>query len=152
VHVKRSGGNYLIRLERGEKALESLRDFADRHPIGFAVIRAIGTFEHVTLGYYNAVDKTYQEKTMGGTPGETLEVLNLSGNIAKGEDGGWIVHAHVTVSRPDYTTLGGHLVEAIVGPTLEVVVQTLPATIRRRHDPDTGLNLWDLEAIETVSV
>jgi predicted DNA-binding protein with PD1-like motif len=148
VQVKPSGSSYLIRLERGEQALESLRDFADRHRIGCATIRAIGTLERVTLGYYDALKKTYQNKTLD----ESLEVLNLSGNIAKGEDGERIVHAHVTVGRPDYTTMGGHVVEATVGPTLEVVIETMPMTVRRRHDPDTGLNLWDLEAIETVSV
>jgi hypothetical protein len=148
VQVRPSESSYLIRLERGEEALESLRDFADRHRIGFAVVRAIGTFERITLGYYDAVKKTYQEKTLD----EPLEVLNLSGNIAKGEDGERIVHAHVTLGRPDYTTLGGHVVQATAGPTLEVIVETMPTTIRRRYDPDTGLNLWDLEAIETVSV
>jgi predicted DNA-binding protein with PD1-like motif len=148
VQVKPYGSSYLIRLERGEEALESLRGFADRYRIGFAVIQAIGTLERITLGYYDAVSKTYQDKTLD----EPLEVLNLNGNIAKGEDGERIVHAHVTVSRPDYTTLGGHVVEATVGPTMEVVVETTPLTIRRRHDPNTGLNLWDLEAIETMSV
>jgi hypothetical protein len=148
VQVRPSESSYLIRLERGEEALESLRDFADRHRIGFAVVRAIGTFERITLGYYDAVKKTYQEKTLD----EPLEVLNLSGNIAKGEDGERIVHAHVTLGRPDYTTLGGHVVQATAGPTLEMIVETMPTTIRRRYDPDTGLNLWDLEAIETVSV
>jgi predicted DNA-binding protein with PD1-like motif len=48
--------------------------------------------------------------------------------------------------------MGGHLVEGVVGPTLEVVVESAPITIRRRHDPDTGLELWDLQAIETFSV
>jgi predicted DNA-binding protein with PD1-like motif len=148
VQVRPWESSYLIRLERGEEALGSLRDFADRHRIGFAVVRAIGTFERITLGYYDAVKKTYQEKTFD----EPLEVLNLTGNIAKGEDGERIVHAHVTLGRPDYTTLGGHVVEAAVGPTLEVIVETMPMTVRRRYDADTGLNLWDLEAIETVSV
>jgi predicted DNA-binding protein with PD1-like motif len=58
----------------------------------------------------------------------------------------------VTLSRPDYTTRGGHLAAGVVGPTLEVIVETAPLTIRRRHDPDTGLELWELEALETFSV
>jgi predicted DNA-binding protein with PD1-like motif len=142
------GSSYLVRLDRGEEALKSLRAFADRYRIGFAVIRAIGTFASVTLGYYDAVNKTYHDRTLE----EPLEVLNLSGNIAKGEDGERIVHAHVTVGRPNYTTLGGHVVEATVGPTLEVIIESMPIAIRRRYDPDTGLNLWDLEGFERVSL
>jgi hypothetical protein len=75
----------------------------------------------------------------------------MSGNVAKGEDGERMVHAHVTVGRSDYTTLGGHVVEATVGPTLEVVVETAPTTIRRRHDPDVGLELWDLDRLQMQS-
>lgn len=148
MQVKPVGGNYLVRLERGEAAVESLKEFADRYRIGFAEIRAIGTLESVTLGYYDAEAKTYHNETFD----EPLEVLNLTGNIGRGEDGERIVHAHVTVSRPDYTTRGGHLVEGVIGPTLEVTVDTAPVTIRRRHDPDTGLELWDLAALETFSV
>jgi hypothetical protein len=148
VQVKPFGGNYLVRLERGEAVIESLREFADRTRIGFAEIRAIGTLDRVTLGYYDAEAKTYHEKSFD----EPLEVLNLTGNIARGDDGGRIVHAHVTLSRPDYTTRGGHLAAGVVGPTLEVIVETAPLTIRRRHDADTGLELWDLEALETFSV
>jgi len=148
VQVKPFGGNYIVRLERSEAAVESLKEFADRYRIGFAEIRAIGTLDRVTLGYYDAEAKSYHNETFD----EPLEVLNLTGNIARGEDGERIVHAHVTVSRPDYTTRGGHLVEAVVGPTLEVIVETAPVTIRRRHDPDTGLELWDLAALETFSV
>jgi predicted DNA-binding protein with PD1-like motif len=142
------GGSYLVRLDRGEQALESLRAFADRYRIGFAVIRAIGTLASVTLGYYDALSKTYRDRTLE----EPLEVLNLSGNIAKGEGGKRVVHAHVTVGRPDYTTLGGHMVEATVGPTLEVVIESMPIAIHRRYDPDTGLKLWDLEGFERVSL
>lgn len=148
MQVKPFGGNYLVRLERGEAAIENLKGFADRYRIGFAEIRAIGTLDCVTLGYYDAKAKTYNDETFD----EPLEVLNLTGNIARGQDGDRLVHAHVTLGRPDYTTFGGHLVEAVVGPTLEVIVETAPVTIRRRHDPDTGLELWDLSALETFSV
>ena len=148
MQVKPFGGNYLVRLERGEAVVESLKGFADRYRIAFAEIRAIGTLDCVTLGYYDAEAKTYND----GTFDEPLEVLNLAGNIARGEDGDRLVHAHVTLSRSDYTTLGGHLVEGVVGPTLEVIVETAPVTIRRRHDPTTGLELWDLSALKTFSV
>jgi predicted DNA-binding protein with PD1-like motif len=103
--------------------------------------------ESVTFGCYNAVDKTNQGTTFDERP----ELPDLSGNIAKGEDGGPIVHGFATVSRPDHTGVGGLVSEATVGPTLEIVVETMPVTIHRRHDSDLGLNLWDLAAIETAS-
>lgn len=148
MQVKRLQDAYLVRLERGEAVIESLRRFADVHRIGFASLTAIGTFERVTLGYYDTVDKAYRNKDFE----EGVEVLTMAGNISKGSDGERIVHAHAVVGRSDYSTLGGHVVEATVGPTVEVVVRTAPTTICRRDDPDTGLNLWDLSSIETYSV
>ena len=147
MQVKRLGDTFLIRLEAGEEVIESLKQFADIQRIGFAALRAIGTFERVTLGYYDAETKSYRNEGIE----EPVEVLNMSGNVAKGEDGERIIHAHVAVGRSDYTVLGGHVVEATVGPTLEVVVDTAPTTIRRRHDEGTGLELLDLNQYEMQS-
>jgi len=147
LQVKRVGDIFLVRLETGEEVIESLKRFADAYRIGFGSIQAIGTFERVTLGYYDTETKAYQDQSVE----EPVEVLNLSGNIAKGEDGEPIVHAHVTVGRSDYSTLGGHVVEATVGPTLEVIIETRAATVRRRRDPDVGLDLWDLNQVDMQS-
>jgi len=147
VQVKRLQGAYLIRLEPGEEVIEPLRQFAVAYRIGFGALSAIGTFERVTLGYYDTESKTYRNKDLE----EPVEVLTMTGNISRGPDGERVVHAHVIVGRSDYSALGGHVVEATTGPTLEVIVHTAPTTIRRHHDADTGLNLWDLSAMETYS-
>jgi len=41
----------------------------------------------------------------------------------------------------DGTAHGGHLVEAVVRPTLEVILVESPQHLRRRHDPESGLAL-----------
>ena len=148
MQVKPLGNNYLVRLDPGEEAIEHVTRVADQYRIGFATFHGIGTFERVTLGYYDLDARAYQDEVFE----EPVEVLAVTGNIATDAAGQRIVHAHVTVGLSDFTTRGGHLVEGIVGPTLEVIIDTGPATIRRRHDEDTGLQLWDLEAIETLSV
>jgi predicted DNA-binding protein with PD1-like motif len=45
------------------------------------------------------------------------------------------------VGRSDGTTRGGHLMEARVWPTLEVVLSETPKHLRRRHDEESGLAL-----------
>ena len=148
MEVKRLQGAYLVRLEKGEEVIQSLTQFAAAYRLGFASLTAIGTFERVTLGYYDPEAKAYRNKGIE----EGVEVLTMSGNISKNKDGERIVHAHVTVGCSDYSTLGGHVVEATVGPTLEVIVRTAATTIRRRHDTDTGLELWDLSSLETHAI
>ena len=51
------------------------------------------------------------------------------------------LHAHVVVGKADGTAHGGHLIDAIVRPTLEVMLTEAPAHLRRRFDPKTGLAL-----------
>ena len=57
---------------------------------------------------------------------------------------GW-EHAHVVLGRSDGSAIGGHLVEAHVRPTLEVVLVETPAHLRKRIDAETGLALIDLD-------
>ena len=47
------------------------------------------------------------------------------------------------VGRFDGSTLGGHLLEAHVRPTLEIVMVESPKHLRRKFDPASGLALLD---------
>ncbi|HHN93504.1 MAG TPA: DUF296 domain-containing protein [Anaerolineae bacterium] len=148
MQVRALDGYYLVRLETGDEVQTALKSLARRERIGFAALYGIGAFQRVTLGYFDDEAKSYRTRTLE----EQVEVLSLSGNISRGEDGGVVAHIHVVVGRADYHLLGGHLVEAVVRPTLEVVVTTLPTTVQRRQDPATGLQLWDLGASPPVYV
>jgi predicted DNA-binding protein with PD1-like motif len=75
---------------------------------------------------------------------EQVEVLSLVGDITLTEKGEPKVHAHVVLGRSDGTTRGGHLVEARVRPTLEVMLIESPRHLRRKHDPQSGLALIHL--------
>jgi predicted DNA-binding protein with PD1-like motif len=48
------------------------------------------------------------------------------------------------IGKADGTAHGGHLLEAHVRPTLEVIVTESPAHLHRRSDPETGLALLRL--------
>lgn len=72
-------------------------------------------------------------------------MLSLLGDVAvqdKGEPG---VHVHAVLGLPDGSTRGGHLIEAHVWPTLEVVLTESPAHLRCTFRPEMGLALIDLE-------
>ena len=62
----------------------------------------------------------------------------LEGNVPK-------VHAHVVVGKRDGTAHGGHLLEARVRPTLEVILVQPPGHLRRRFDPRSKLALIEIE-------
>ncbi|MGH6915436.1 MAG: PPC domain-containing DNA-binding protein, partial [Geminicoccales bacterium] len=99
-------------------------------------VTAIGGFERVVLGYFDRAKRAYQPIPMN----EQLEVLSIVGDIV-GEGPDLKVHVHAVVGRRDGSAHGGHLLEGIVWPTLEVVITETPAHLRRRYDPETGAAL-----------
>jgi len=91
----------------------------------------------VTLGYFDWAKKDYKKIPVR----EQVEVVSLVGDIAEGEQGGPKVHAHVVLGRSDGAALAGHLLEAHVRPTLELMLVESPQHLRRWHDPESGLAL-----------
>ena len=71
-----------------------------------------------------------------------MEVLSLIGDIAL-KDGMPQIHAHVVVGKADGSAHGGHILEARVWPTLEVILTESPDHLCRKVDPETGLALID---------
>jgi uncharacterized protein len=76
---------------------------------------------------------------------EQVEVLSLVGDVAL-KDGAPQVHAHVVVGKSDGTAHGGHILQAHVWPTLEVVLAESPKHLRRKTDAETGLAVIDVGA------
>jgi predicted DNA-binding protein with PD1-like motif len=123
--------------ETGDEVVSLLKQFAKENKPRSAHFAAIGAFRDVVLAYFDWETKQYQKIPVN----EQVEVLSLAGDIAWTEDGKPAVHAHVVVGRSDGTTRGGHLMEAHVRPTLELILTESPRHLERKHDPQTGLTL-----------
>jgi predicted DNA-binding protein with PD1-like motif len=90
------------------------------------------------LGWFDPQRKMYKKIPVNGQ----REVIGMSGDIALYQ-GKPVVHTHMVVGSPDGTTHGGHVLEAYVSPTLEVMVTVDPVTMQKRFDPATDLTLID---------
>jgi len=129
--------------DQGDEVIANVERFANDHGLSAARFTAIGAFQQVTLGYFDWERKDYERIAFD----EQLEVLSLIGDVAL--DGTKAkVHAHVVLGRRDATALGGHLLEARVRPTLEVLLVESPGYLRRTCDPASGLTLIDIGAPE----
>ena len=126
--------------DKGDEVIESLTAFAKEQRLDASHFTGIGAFEHTTLGYFDRALKDYKKIPMG----EQVEVLSLVGDIALDEKGEPKIHAHVVLGKRDGTAHGGHLLEARVWPTLELIVVESPAHLRRKIDPETSLPLISL--------
>ena len=68
-----------------------------------------------------------------------MEITSLNGTITESA-----IHIHATLADKNFQTVGGHLKEAIVGGTCEIYLEQIKATLERKADAETGLNLIDL--------
>jgi len=93
----------------------------------------------VLLGFFNFEKRDYKRIPVN----EQVEVLSLIGDVAL-EDGDPKIHAHVVLGKSDGTACGGHLLEAFVRPTLELILTESPKHLQRVMDDETGLALIEL--------
>lgn len=121
--------------ETGEEFVAGLREFAGQQGIQAGRFTGIGAFQSAELAYFDWSTKAYTKIPVP----DQVEVLVLAGDLAL-KDGRPEPHVHVVLGRRDGSTLGGHLVSATVRPTLELMLESGGALIRR-HDPESGLAL-----------
>ena len=127
---------YAVIFYQGDEALSGLLDFADNYHVTTAHFTAIGALSRATLGWFDPPRKMYKKIPINGQH----EVIGMSGDIALYQ-GKPIVHTHLVVGTPDGTTRAGHVLDAYVSPTLEVMVTVDPVALQKRFDPETDLTL-----------
>lgn len=127
---------YIIRVLRGEEAVEEILSFCQERDIRAGWIQGLGAADKTEISYYDLEKQEYIKKTID----EECEILNLTGNIAIA-DNNPILHAHVTLGKKDYTTVGGHLHSMRISGTGEFMITHLRGELERSIDEETGLNL-----------
>jgi predicted DNA-binding protein with PD1-like motif len=137
---ERGEKTYALIFDKGDEFMAELRSFAKREGVAAAHFTAIGAFSGAKLGYFERDRKAYKEIPID----EQVEVLSLVGDIAlKGDEPQ--IHAHVVLGKSDGTAHGGHILEARVWPTLELILEEAPEHLRRKHDEESGLALIRLD-------
>src|SRR5271167_1617023 len=129
---------YAVIFYQGDEAFSGLLEFAEKYHVTSAHFTAIGAVSGATLGWFDPQRKMYKKIPSDGQH----EVIAMSGDIALYQ-GKPVVHTHMAVGGPDGTTRAGHVLSAVVSPTLEVMVTVDPVTMHKRFDPDTDLTLID---------
>ncbi|MEW6630466.1 MAG: PPC domain-containing DNA-binding protein, partial [Pseudomonadota bacterium] len=122
---------FVVVVDPGEEAFASLTAFAGQKGIANASLTAIGAFERATVGWFDFGSKSYRKIPVEGQ----CEVLSAIGDIAVDDNGKASLHPHAVLGLSDGSTRGGHLVEGVVRPTLEVTVTESPVHLRCTKRP-----------------
>lgn len=126
---------YVIRLMHGEEVIQTLWNFCKEKGISGGYFSGIGAAEDLLIGIFDPATKKYIERKFSGSG---FEILNLTGNVTDTK-----LHVHITFADKDGKAYGGHLISAVVDPTVEIFLVPLDK-ICRKKDEYSGLELMDL--------
>jgi predicted DNA-binding protein with PD1-like motif len=131
---------FTLVFDKDDEFMRTLLDFAKNQGLTGSHFTAIGAFKSLAFGFFERERMDYRRIEIA----EQVEVMSLIGTITT-TDSGPKIHAHVVIGKSDGTAHGGHLLEAYVWPTLEVVLTEFPTELRRTIDDETRLALISLK-------
>jgi predicted DNA-binding protein with PD1-like motif len=129
---------YTVIFSKGDEALSGLTDFAIQHKVEDAHFTAIGAVSGATLAWLDPAGKIYHRIPVD----QQVEVLSLVGDVAT-FSGKPVVHMHAVLGKPDGSTVGGHVFELRVNPTLEVFMTVNQTPLKKKPDDATGMKVID---------
>lgn len=130
------GDTIMIRIDKNEEVIQSLKDICAQNNVRLGTISGIGAVKDITLRYFNTKTRKYEDKVFK----ESFEVTSFVGNITE-MNGKIYLHCHITLADKHFRALGGHLLSAKVSGTFEAVISPLKGKLGRKYDKNIGLNL-----------
>jgi len=127
---------YVVRIDRGEEIVESMKAFLAQSGVLSGSVSAIGAVNGAEVARFVAATKQYVTMRLEGEH----EITALNGTIAV-LDGKPVLHLHVALADTSFRGFGGHLLSAVVSGTCEVVVDVFEGYLKREFSEKEGLNV-----------
>ncbi len=140
MNYRRFGDKYVVRLEKGEELVESIKELAKKEDIMLGRVSGMGAVNRVEVSIYGVETKEYFKKEIN----EEMEIVSLEGNIAR-KDGEPILHLHTSVACEDCRVFGGHLHSADISVTAEIIIDVIDGELTKEFDEETGANLFKFD-------
>lgn len=137
MEYKRFENTIIARIDRGEEILEQVKEIALKEKIRLASVQALGAINRFTVSVFKTNEKTYLANEFEGS----YEIVSLSGTINT-MNGEFYCHLHMSAGNEKGEVFGGHLNQAFVSATCEMVITVIDGTVDRYYDEEIGLNLF----------
>lgn len=137
MEYRRFGSKVFVRMDRGEEVLAQLKKLCEAERITLAEVKALGALSEFTVGLFNTDTKQYESQTYR----QMTEITSLWGTVTT-QQGAHYAHLHLSAAGADNRALGGHMSRAVVGGTVEMVLDVVEGTVEREFSPEIGLNLF----------
>lgn len=140
MEYKKFKNTIIARIDKNEEILESLKSLAQKESINLAEVSALGAVRSFTVGVFKTEEKIFSPNTFTGE----YEIVSLTGTVTT-MNGEFYAHIHMSAGDEHGNVFGGHLSEAIVSATCEMVITIIDGSVDRRFDENIGLNLLTLQ-------
>lgn len=131
---------YVLIFAKGDELLSGISDFVKKEKVGSGRFTAIGALSSAKASWLDLNKKMHKVNPVN----EQCELVSLIGDIGVFE-GTPTVHIHFSVAIQDGTMKGGHLLEAVTNPTVELFMTTFPVALDKQFDPTTDLKIFHPE-------
>ena len=138
MEYRRFEDSYVVRLNKGEEVISSLKQLCIDENIKLGEITGLGASDFVEIGVFNVNTKEYNTKKFEGM----FEITSLVGNVTT-KDGDVYLHIHINFGNEEGLVKGGHLVKATISATSEIILRIIEGNVGRKLNPEIGLNLFD---------
>lgn len=132
------GNKVIMRIDKGEEVLATVKHFCVEHKIRLASVSAIGAINKASVGIFNQDTREYHSKDFSGS----MEIVSLMGTITQMQ-GEVYAHFHIVLTDSLFHAIGGHLNAAWVGATCELVLDLIDGQVDRKFSGEIGLNLFN---------
>ncbi len=145
MEYKKFSNKIIVRIDRGEEIVESLKKLCKELNIKLGTITGLGATDNAVIGLFDTEEKKYYSKELKGDH----EIAPIYGNISTMNDETYL-HLHANLCNKENKSFGGHLNSAIVSATFEGVIDIIDGEIDREFNDDMQLNLLNFE-IKTIN-
>lgn len=138
MRFKKIQDKHILKIEKGEEIIGSMKAFCKKQNINMGTITGIGAVNKAVIGFFETKTKRYHPIKLE----KDYEVCSFLGNISS-LNGEPYIHAHVVLSDNQHKCIGGHLSSAVVSATFEAAIFSIKGEVKRVFSEDIGLNLYD---------
>ena len=140
MEYRRFNNTIVLRIDKNEEILSSIKSLALKENIKLANINALGAVNEVVVGVYKVDEKKYYSNEFRGN----FEIVSLTGTINT-MNNEFYSHLHMSIGNENGEVFGGHLNKGIVSATCEMIINIIDGTVDRYYDEEIGLNLFRFE-------
>lgn len=137
MEYRRFGDTIIARMDKDEEIVEQVRRIAEAEKIKLASVEALGALSDFNVGLFDVAEKKFHGNHFHGA----YEIVSLTGTINT-MNAEFYTHLHMSAADVNAHVYGGHLVDATISATCEMVIRVLDGTVDREFNEEVGLNLF----------